>query len=321
MAHEGPSSLPSFYSEKMPEGRVVKHPSDEEELLASPGMTGREKAPDTGRDSASEPPSGASQARWSLDDARREEYWKGYWDRKRMERDMDRESHWYPEYRGPMRYIEYPDNDPSPRAVFRQPSRRETRPPPPRPSSRVSRNLDEDLPPKRPVETYDEEYVEMIYPEGRGRRRGPPPVPPPRPSIDEDSTGMRLPFLSWMGNTVKGRTFLSTLNFESFPLLINFRFCGSFGRVCRYDHVSLLCICWDPGMSHSRSCPIRFGRMLTWLFRLLMLVGEITKVLPQVEKPASALRYSYTSHSFLGSPLWSMFGSSFVSVEDCSIQL
>jgi hypothetical protein len=250
MAHEGPSSLPTFYGEKPPEGQVIKRPSDEEDLLASSPMMSQEKAPDHGRESAfrPEPPLGTSRTRWSLDDARREEYWKGYWDRKRLERERDRESHWYPEYRGPMRYIEYPDEEDRPRAVFRSSSRRETRPPPPGPSSRARKSFDGDmLPPKRHNENdYDEEYVEMIYPEERGRRRGPPPVPPHRSSLDSSSAAMRLPFLSWMGTTIKGRAFPSIG--LSISLLTSYlRFCGSSRRICWHDNVSILRLCWNPG--------------------------------------------------------------------------
>ena len=103
------------------------------------------------------------------------------------------------------------------------------------------------LPPKRHVENdYDEEYVEMIYPEGSGRRRGPPPVPPHRPSLDSSSAVMRLPFLSWMGTTIKGRAFPSI--FLSILLLTSCsRFCSGFGRICWHHDVSIFRLCWNSG--------------------------------------------------------------------------
>jgi hypothetical protein len=259
MVHEGPSSLPTFYGEKTPEGRIVKRTSDEEDLLATSPMTNQEKAPDHGhqRESAfgPEPPSASvtGGTRWTLDDARREEYWKGYWDRKRLERERERESHWYPDYRGPMRYIEYPDDEDRPRAIPRSASRRETRPMPPRPLTRGGRrSMEADiLPVKRPAETeYDEEYVEMIYPEGRGGSKRSPPreYMGHKPSFDETSISMRLPFLSWMGNKMKGRTFLLTSPHDSAKRLIPLtRFCRGFRRVCRHDDVLIFCLRWNTG--------------------------------------------------------------------------
>ncbi|KAE9988791.1 hypothetical protein EG328_007395 [Venturia inaequalis] len=128
MSQDGPSAVPTFYTEgkKTPEGRLVRRSvaiDDEDEVMPtsqSPPPMSEQKAPVPTRESAfgPEPPSsvgrGAS-TRWSLDDQRREEYWRGYWDRKRQEREIEkereRESQWYPEYRRPMRFIEYPEDE------------------------------------------------------------------------------------------------------------------------------------------------------------------------------------------------------------------
>lgn len=211
MAHEGPSSFPTLYGEKPLGDQVVKRPFDEEDLLASSPVMIQEKAPDRGRDRAfrPEPPSETSRTRWGLDDAQRDEYWRGYWDRKKLEREREGEGHWYPEYRGPMRYIEYPEEEVRPRAVLRSSSRREMRPPPSGPSLRARQSIDGDvLPSRRPIEHDYEEYAETIYPTRRGRGRVPPPPEPARRlSFEETSISMRLPFLSWMGTTLKSRMF------------------------------------------------------------------------------------------------------------------
>lgn len=244
MAHDGPSSLPTFYGEKTPEGRLVKRTADEDEVMATSPPMSQEKAPIPTRESAfgPEPPTSGNRARWSLDDARREEYWKGYWDRKRQEREIDREreSHWYPDYRGPMRFIEYPEEEEKGRGVPRSASRRDTRPTPPRPSTRARRSFEaEALPSKRAETEYGDDYVEMIYPEGRGRsKRTPPPprVPRYKASFDSASISMRLPFLSWMGNTLKSRMFCS-LGRVTTSLRYSLRFCGSSRRICGHNHV------------------------------------------------------------------------------------
>lgn len=231
MALDGPSSLPTFYhGEKTPEGRIVRRPvaaaEDEDEIMAtsqSPPPMSEQKAPIPPRESAfgPEPPSSGSRgARWSLDDQRREEYWKGYWDRKRQEREIEREreSHWYPDYRGPMRFIEYPEDEMEKgqsraSGIPRSASRKEMRSTmPARLATRMRRSFEaEALPPKRAETEYGDEYVEMIYPEGRPRTKkgSVPPSPPRMPrykaSFDSASISMRLPFLSWMGNTLKSR--------------------------------------------------------------------------------------------------------------------
>lgn len=241
MAHDGPSSLPAFYTEgkKTPEGRLVRRSvviDDEDEVMEapqSPPPMSEQKAAMPTRESAfgAEPPSSGGRganARWSLDDQRREEYWKGYWDRKRqekeIERERERESHYYPEYRRPMRFIEYPEDDMekgqarqslagTPRPV----SRKETRsslPPATRPSTRMRRSSEaEVLAQKRAAAEYGDEYIEGTDHEARPRmKKGRvTPTSPPRmlprykPSFDSASISMRLPFLSWMGNTLKSR--------------------------------------------------------------------------------------------------------------------
>lgn len=245
MAHDGPSSLPTFYrGEKTPEGRLVRRSvalEDEDEVMAtsqSPPPMSEQKPPIPARESAfgPEPPSsggrGAGTTRWSLDDARREEYWKGYWDRKRqekeIERERERESHWYPDYRGPMRFIEYPEDEAEkgqsrasvslPRSASKKEARY-TMPVRPTTATRLRRSFEvaEAIPPKRGETEFGDEYApndNMYPPEGRPRTRkrvltptSPPRMPRYKPSFDAASVSMRLPFLSWMGSTLKSRMY------------------------------------------------------------------------------------------------------------------
>jgi hypothetical protein len=216
MAQEGPSSLPTYYGERTTAGSVVKRPSDEETLLTPPkDMTSREKGPPapsmSAYDDEREGPATRDRARWSMDDARRDEYWKGYWDRRKIERERD----WYPEYRGPQRYLEYEEERPPLRGLSYRGSRRDSRAPQ---SHRPGRSYDADIPPKRAIETADEEeeYEEEVYaeePRRPVRRRGPPPPPPShnhRPSIDSGDGG-RLPFTAWMNGTIKNRRSYSAI--------------------------------------------------------------------------------------------------------------
>lgn len=251
MSQDGPSAVPTFYTEgkKTPEGRLVRRSvaiDDEDEVMPtsqSPPPMSEQKAPVPTRESAfgPEPPSsvgrGAS-TRWSLDDQRREEYWRGYWDRKRQEREIEkereRESQWYPEYRRPMRFIEYPEDEMEkgqarhssggpPRSANRKESVQGL-PSALRPATRMRRRSSEAeaLPSKRAEMEYgDDDNVEAMDHGGRPRtkRGGMPPGSPPRmvprykPSFDSASISMRLPFLSWMGNTLKSRMY-----YPSFPL-------------------------------------------------------------------------------------------------------
>jgi hypothetical protein len=233
MAQEGPSSsLPTYYGEKTAEGRVVKRPghSEEEALITppAPSMSVREKGPQTVPFDDEGPPSGGRNARWSMDDARRDEYWKGYWDRRRMDRERD----WYPEYRGPQRYLEFDEERermPT-RAISQRGSRRESvsmRAPTSRHGGRRA-SFDEPLPPKRPIETEDDDYEDDYYHEGRGgmrRRRAPPPLPPSpphgRPSLDSDGEPLRLPFTKWMNSSIKNRKLFqqSELIFKDISIL------------------------------------------------------------------------------------------------------
>jgi hypothetical protein len=207
MAQEGPSTLPTYYGERTTAGTVVKRPSDEETLLTPPKDMSREKGPPppsmSAYDDERDGPPNRERARWSMDDARRDEYWKGYWERRRVDRERD----WYPEYRGPQRYLEYDDERPPPRGLSYRGSKRESRAPP---THRPRRSYDGDIQPKRPIETEDEEYEEDVYaeePRSNMRRRGAAPPPPPpkhRPSIDSGDGG-RLPFTAWMNGTIKNR--------------------------------------------------------------------------------------------------------------------
>jgi hypothetical protein len=208
MAQEGPSSLPTYYGEKTTAGSVVKRPSDEDTLLTPPkDMPSREKAPQHASMSAAyeddrDGPPGRN-PRWSMDDSRRDEYWKGYWDRRRNDRERERD--WYPEYRGPQRYLEFDDERPPARGLTYRGSRRDSRAPT---MHRARRSYDGDLPPKRPIETEDDEYEDEVYQERTTRRGGAPPAPPTndghRPSFDSGDGG-RLPFTTWMNGTIKNR--------------------------------------------------------------------------------------------------------------------
>jgi hypothetical protein len=208
MAQEGPSTLPTYYGEKTAAGSVVKRPSDEDTLLTPPkDMSSREKGPPqpsmSGYDDDRDGPPGRN-PRWSVDDARRDEYWKGYWDRRRTDRERD----WYPEYRGPQRYLEFDDDRPLPRGLSYRGSRRDSRAPT---MHRPRRSYDGDMPPKRPIETEEDDYDDDVYQE-RSVRRGPAPPKPPvhdprRPSMDSGDGG-RLPFTHWMNGTIKNRKFI-----------------------------------------------------------------------------------------------------------------
>jgi hypothetical protein len=213
MAQEGPSTLPTYYGEKTTEGRVVKRPSDEETLLTSPpANTPRDKGPQhtsmppfESGDPRDDAPLSARTARWTVDDAKRDEYWRGYWDRRRPDRDN---RDWYPEYRGPQRYLEMDDDRPPARGLSYRGSKRDSRAP--TTGYRGRRSFDDDGPPPPPHRRHapgeDDDYDEDIYTEDRGHGRQPPRPPPPgRTSLDSDGEPLRLPLTQWMNTHVKGR--------------------------------------------------------------------------------------------------------------------
>jgi hypothetical protein len=216
------SALPSFYGERTADGRVVKRPTadDQEALMSSPGMGTTPAGPrpqgppqvgsmafeDAGPDERL-PPSAEKRQRWTMDDIRSrsaEEYWRDQFERRRWERERDRERDrdWYPEYRGPQRYIEWEPDERRmpPRTYFSSGSRRSTAPLHYRPGRRSYDGY-------RRQES-DEEYEEDFFPKratggavgGGGVKEdgGNEPPPPTEPE------SMRLPFTGWMG-AFKGR--------------------------------------------------------------------------------------------------------------------
>lgn len=219
MADHPPSgTLPTFYGEKTSDGRVVKRPSpvttaeDQEALVSSPGTTATAapKGPqisnmafEEGGPLHDDRPSADKRQRWTMDDPRfrTDDYWREQWGRRRWERERERD--WYPEYRGPQRYIEWEPEERRvpPRAYLSSGSRRSNCPVhyrPPRRSYDGYRRYDS-----------DEEYDEEFYPKraaggGGGGVRvngegGDPPAPPPT-----EPESMRLPLTGWMG-AFKGR--------------------------------------------------------------------------------------------------------------------
>lgn len=138
-------------------------------------------------------------ARWSADDARRDDYWRGYYDRKRREAEREREraSEYYPEYPRPtQRYLEYPDES---SAMYRSGSRASRVPGPYPLRNRQGRPFSE-MPKKIPVELEDDDYDEVYI--VRGDKRGPPTEHFRRQS--DSSSEMRIPYTKWMSKTLKG---------------------------------------------------------------------------------------------------------------------
>lgn len=61
-------------------------------------------------DARHDPHSAETKTRWRTDDARREDYWRGYYDRKMMQAERNREVQYYPDYPRPsQRFLEYTD--------------------------------------------------------------------------------------------------------------------------------------------------------------------------------------------------------------------
>ena len=246
MAHQGPSTLPvsDGIRERAAQGTIAKKDSDEEVLLASPRPHRRDKDPGLGMPFESEVRDDRDverKRRWSLDEARKDEYWRGYYDRKRREK--ERESQWYPEYRGPQRYLEF-DDDRAPSRVYRSLSMRTSKAPV---HYRGPRRSFDDLPPRKPavIITDDEDYEEL-YAE-RPVRGSPPPVPPHKQSLDDGSENLRLPFTTWMNQALKGREFERFLFSSGKTLTAWARLCCSHGRICWNDDVLVLRFCRNSG--------------------------------------------------------------------------
>ena len=234
MASQDPgSSLPVYYGEKTTDGTVVKRNDvehNENPLHRHPVEPSREhptsSVPLPSEGPGLGPTSESKQQRWSADDPRRgraDDYWQAgpgsYWERRRLEREMDRDRDWFPEYRGPEsrgmdRFIEY---DRPPGGVRTSGMRRER-------DSRATqyrnrrRSWDDDERIPRRVSTRrrrdpesDEEYIEEYYDSGKGARKGRGVGgggrgPPPREDNESDHSGpKRLPYTRWMGMSAKGR--------------------------------------------------------------------------------------------------------------------
>lgn len=256
MADQPPGTLPTFYGEKTADGRIVQRPSgDDQEALITAAASAAPKGPQTGsmafedagpiRD---EPPSAERRQRWTIDDPRSrgpDDYWREQWERRRWERERDRD--WYPEYRGPQRYIEWDPEDRVrlPRAYFSSGSRRSNAP-----LHYRSR--------RRSVDGYrrydsDEEFEEEFYPKrtgaGGGGRGGNDAGVGVDPAPTEPES-MRLPFTGWMG-TFKGRELISMVSKQRMlgaDILHRFRRFPR--RTCRHDNVSVLCLCRYAGCQH-----------------------------------------------------------------------
>jgi hypothetical protein len=162
--------------------------------LPDPGLNMAFEQDSAERRAAPDPLNPESRARLSADDARRDDYWRGYYDRKRREA----ESQYYQEPPRPLqRYLEYPEDQST---AYRSGSRASRAPASYQPRNRMTRPLS-DMPKKIPVELDDDDYEEVYI--VRGDRRGPPTeVPRRKPSFD--SLEYRLPYTKWMSKTLKG---------------------------------------------------------------------------------------------------------------------
>jgi len=208
----GPSQAPGGPEDLRERAVIARRKSDEEVHLSSPNPAPRDRHPGLGMAFEAGIPqesNAETRRRLSLDDARKEEYWKGYYDRKRREkeREQDRESVYYPDYpRRAQRYLEYDEERMSMRPLPRSGSVRMSRAPPPPTTHYRAASRYTDLPPRRLVAEDEDDYDEMYMArEPRRDRRGPPEDPPRRPSLD--SSEYRIPFTNWMNTTVKGREF------------------------------------------------------------------------------------------------------------------
>ncbi|KAF2430109.1 aquaporin-like protein [Tothia fuscella] len=169
------------------------------------------------------PPSGSRTNRWTVDDIRRDEYWKGFYDRRRLEREKD----WVPEYRGPQRYIEMDDERTPARGLSYRGSRREVRPPA---AYRGRRSVDDGMgpAPRRHAEPDYEDDEDDNYTQYRGQGRQPPrPPPPPRTSVDSAGEALRLPLTAWMNKNVKGHFVATMGEFVGTTMFLFFAFAGT----------------------------------------------------------------------------------------------
>jgi aquaporin related protein len=171
------------------------------------------------------------------------------WERDREQRKWDRHSDWYPEYRGPERYLDW---DPASRDIRRGASLREpgvgstygrvpgrrsfddeglstAGPPPPashglrRREKERRRNWDSDdeyddeYRTRKPARRYRDDF------DGEGGRR--PPAPPTdRESFEEPH---RLPWTKWMGSKAKGHTVAAVGEFVGTTMFLFFAFAGT----------------------------------------------------------------------------------------------
>ncbi|KIW08588.1 uncharacterized protein PV09_00551 [Verruconis gallopava] len=161
--------------------------------------------------------------RWSADDAKRDEYWRGYYDRKRRETERERETAYYPDYPRPMqRYLEFPDEGGS--TMYRSTSRASRVPMSYQPRQRVTRPMS-DMPKKIPVELEDDDDYDEVY-IVRGERKHPPTGGPPR-RRSLDSSEYRLPYTKWMSKTLKGHFVAAIGEFVGTSMFLFFAFAGT----------------------------------------------------------------------------------------------
>jgi len=215
MADQPLSTLPTFYGEKTTDGRVVKRlvtgsaAEDQEAPVTSagPATTTATRGPQIGSMAFGDAGPLRDELRpmdrrnrWTIDDPRARgpnDYWNDQWERRRWERERDRD--WFPDHRGPQRYLEWePEDRRIPVAYFSSGSRRSNAPLHYRPGRRGYggyRRYDS-----------DEEYEEELYPNraggagGGGVGGGHADSGPSR----TEPENMRLPFTGWMG-AFKGR--------------------------------------------------------------------------------------------------------------------
>ena len=156
---------------------------------------------------------------------RREDYWRGYYDRKRREAEREREVQYWPEYPRPMqRYLEYPEEAGT---IHRSGSRTSRAPTAYHPRQRITRPLS-DMPRKVPVELDDDDYDEVYIVRGGGGGR--PPQPPRTNYTRRDSSSSsqrRLPFTKWMSKTLKGHFVAAMGEFVGTTMFLFFAFAGT----------------------------------------------------------------------------------------------
>lgn len=213
------------------EGYPARRDSDEAIHDPSPRTAPRDRHPGLGMAFESGIPGQSERdpdprRRMSMDDARKEEYWRGYYDSKRKdkEREHDRESAYHPDYpRRAQRYLEYDEERASARP-YRSESVRMSRAPPPPPTQYRGESRYIDMPPRRVVDDESEDHDGM-YLARDARRGGPPDEPPRRPSLG--SSEYRIPFTAWMNTTVKGHFVAAIGEFVGTTMFLFFAFAGT----------------------------------------------------------------------------------------------